>query len=221
MYKERCNVFRNIWFFSAAENKILREFTISNQVALPYSSRDQGIVLHGGGWGIGTYREAKEMLLASHHRLTMLAYAFEEIENHERIAYCMNDPDWSPWSQDEQGGYTFPPFATIEHGREPIFQNQDCYPLMFDVIRSAKAIVSKPGGYSLFESFAAATPFVFLEPFAEHEFVNAEFWISQGFGIWFKQWEKEHFSDRCIEKLHVNLLDARNQISQGGQYNAT
>ncbi|WP_159881528.1 hypothetical protein [Paenibacillus puerhi] len=221
VYGERCDAFRNVWFFSAEENQVLREFPITTLLPVPFSLRDKGVVLHGGGWGIGTYREAKKKLLDAGNRLHVLAYDLEEFVPHDQVQYYMNDPHWNPWSLNEQGKHSFPALALLKAGMEPKFRNQDCHPLLFDVIRNSKAIVSKPGGYSLFESFAAATPFVFLEPFARHEAVNAEFWINQGFGIWFEDWEQQHFSNRCLEELHKNLLHAREKFVQGGKYDAT
>jgi len=221
LYGERSHAFKNVRFFSAEHNRILREFPISDLPPLLFNQREAGIVVHGGGWGIGNYREAMNRLVAYRDRVAVLAFSPEEINPHPNITHYMHDPEWHPWSTDEDGRHGFPPLAVVEPGEAPSYYNQHHYPPLYDVIRNAKAIVSKPGGYSLFESFAAATPIVFLEPFAEHEAVNASFWIGQGFGIRFEQWAEDDYSDRSLEPLYRNLLLAKEIEFPGGRYDAT
>ncbi|CAM4456303.1 hypothetical protein FHS16_004284 [Paenibacillus endophyticus] len=221
LYGERCNAFKNVRFFSAEHNCILREFPITDLPPVPFKQRETGIVVHGGGWGIGNYREAMTQLAASRDRVAVLAFSPEEINPHKKITHYMHDPQWQPWLTNEDGQHSFPPLAVVEPGEDLSYYNRNHYPPLFDVIRNAKAIVSKPGGYSLFESFAAATPIVFLEPFAKHEAVNASFWIGQGFGIWFERWAEDNFSDRSLEPLYRNLLFAKEIEFPGGRYYAT
>lgn len=221
LYGDRCNAFKNIRFFSAEESRILREFPISDLPPVPFEQREAGVIVHGGGWGIGNYREAMPRLVEYRDRVAVLAFSLEEINPHKKITYYMHDPRWKPWSIAEDGQYGFPPLSVVELSEELSYYNQYHYPPLFDVIRNAKAIVSKPGGYSLFESFAAATPIVFLEPFAEHEAVNASFWIDQGFGIWFERWAEDDFSDQSLEPLYRNLLLAKEIEFPGGRYDAT
>lgn len=222
VYGERCDCYNHIWFFDQGANQMKYEITITDLEIIPYEDREERFLAHGGGWGIGTYQTIIDELLIEGMWIDALAYYHEDIVGHKQIRYHMNDPHWSPWIKSEAGCFQFPPLALIEPGQPPSYKNQQQYPLIFDIIRRSKAIISKPGGYSLCESLAAATPFIFLEPFGKHEESNAKFWINQGFGIWYEDWKAERFSDEVIQRLHLNLCGARNKNEDyGGLYDAT
>jgi UDP-N-acetylglucosamine:LPS N-acetylglucosamine transferase len=75
-------------------------------------------------------------------------------------------------------------------------------------VRGAKAVISKPGGGTLLDSLAAATPVVLLAPWGTPEASNGALWEALGFGIEFERWRETEFDDRVLEALHHNLLEA-------------
>jgi UDP-N-acetylglucosamine:LPS N-acetylglucosamine transferase len=76
-------------------------------------------------------------------------------------------------------------------------------------VREAMAVVSKPGGGTLLDSLAAATPIVLLTPWGEPEAKNGALWEELGFGIDFQRWRETGFDHRVLEDLHHRLLEAR------------
>ncbi|MBW5449236.1 hypothetical protein GE107_24735 [Cohnella sp. CFH 77786] len=216
VYGERTRPYRHVWFYDLQGERFTLQIPITEEAPVPFRDREERYIAHGGGWGIGTYARAVQELLDAGKQLDVLAYYDEDIKPHEQIRYFRNDPEWSPWIKDGQGRYPFPPLARIDHGEKPVYLNRESNPLLFDVIRNAAAIISKPGGYSLMESFAAATPFVFLEPFGRHEAANADYWIAQGFGIAYADWKSEGFRADILERLHDNLMRARERCNHYG-----
>ncbi|WP_419872630.1 hypothetical protein [Candidatus Pristimantibacillus sp. PTI5] len=221
VYRECDESFKHTWFYGREDEPMTRRIAMTDGTPAALHQREERYIVHGGGWGIGTYQSAAQELLQAGKRLNVLAYYDEDMKPHELIQYYRNDPAWSPWVMDESGRMQFPPLARIETGKAPQYVNHEHYPPLFDVILRSAAIISKPGGYSLMESMAAATPFVFLEPFAKHEASNASYWIKQGFGIRYEDWKAEHYAMDTLVRLHENLMRARDQlIDYGGEYDA-
>jgi UDP-N-acetylglucosamine:LPS N-acetylglucosamine transferase len=73
------------------------------------------------------------------------------------------------------------------------------------------AVVSKPGGGTLLDSLAAATPVVLLPPWGEPEAKNGALWEELGFGIDVERWRKTGFDHHVLEDLHHRLLMAGGQ----------
>ncbi|MCA0755184.1 hypothetical protein KP806_08995 [Paenibacillus sp. N4] len=216
VYGDRGGGFGHVWFYDPSGGGMSRRIAITEEAPIPLGEREERYLIHGGGWGIGTYRTAARELLEAGKRLDMLAYYDEDIIPHEQIQYFRNDPDWSPWVKNEEGRMQFPPLARLADGHAPSYGNQEKYPPLFDVIRRSAAIISKPGGYSLMESLAAATPLVFLEPFGKHEASNADYWIKQGFGIRYEDWKDGGFAVDMLEDLHENLVRANHYLIEYG-----
>ena len=80
---------------------------------------------------------------------------------------------------------------------------------MLELVRGAVAVVSKPGGATLLESFETATPLVFLAPYGAHEAENQGLWEHLGFGLSLEAWRGSGYSLEVLERLHANLLEAR------------
>jgi UDP-N-acetylglucosamine:LPS N-acetylglucosamine transferase len=76
-------------------------------------------------------------------------------------------------------------------------------------VREAIAVVSKPGGGTLLDSLAAATPVVLLAPWGGPEAKNGALWEELGFGIDFQRWRRTGFDQCVLEDLHHSLLAAR------------
>ncbi|MFB9328175.1 hypothetical protein ACFFSY_19780 [Paenibacillus aurantiacus] len=217
-YLDLCQRNNNIWLMHAASGRLLSRIHVTDDEPVPFAKRRRACLIHGGGWGMGTYQSKIPELRDAGIMLDIMAYYPEEAENgREGERFFLVDPDWSPWLTDERGDYTFPPFAEIEPGRQPRFLNNPSYPLLFDVTRQDIAVISKPGGSTLVDSLAAATPIVFLEPFGPHEQKNADLWIRHGFGIAYDDWRRSGFSTAIFEELHANLTRERNKLHDLGR----
>jgi hypothetical protein len=99
--------------------------------------------------------------------------------------YFMIDPDWHPWHDNG-----FPPFGQVGANGLVRFERGRAHHDSFHLTRSAMAVLSKPGGGTLMDSLAAATPLVLLDPFGDHESRNAALWTRLGFGIPFADWAR-------------------------------
>ncbi|MGG1618893.1 UDP-glucuronosyltransferase [Paenibacillus sp. NRS-1782] len=186
---------------------------VTGHQPLAYAERNGRLVLHGGGWGIGTYQQKAEELEQSGYGLDIAAYRTEDIVRHASSDrdYFMNDPQWRTWMRDAWDKLTFPPFARVPVEGRPDFRLHGAYHGVYDIIRTAAAVISKPGAGALIDSLAATTPLVLLEPFGTHERKNAEIWKAQGFGIDFEEWRSLRFDRGVLERLHFNLLNERSK----------
>ena len=212
LYEESFNVVR---FYDAEKCSV--EFCIDTNLGapMPYDRRNGHLVVHGGGMGIGTYRERVPFLEKVGF---LLDVAFHSSTTEPRpdltsCAYYQDDPDWRAWHRGASGDYSFPPFGRISSEEDPQrFQPQTGCNGLHRVIRESSAIVSKPGAGTLIDSLASATPVILLEPFGPHEEENAKLWVACGFGISYQEWEKANFSRERLCEMHANLLAAKLKI---------
>jgi UDP-N-acetylglucosamine:LPS N-acetylglucosamine transferase len=173
--------------------------------------RGRRVVVHGGGWGLGTYRRVVPELSATS------SYALDVITSHatDQVPLGATDrqfvpaPDWQPWQRDRGGELTFPPLCEVSHDITVRHLRDDLLPPAHRLVRGAAAIVSKPGGGTMIDSLAAATPVVLLEPCGAAEARNGELWEHLGFGISFDRWRSTGFPISTLAELHRNLLAAR------------
>lgn len=190
------------------EAQRLEHSLFTPQKALPrFADREDRLVIHGGGWGMGVFQTKIPELNEQGIGLNIMVYFKEEgFKPDARNRYFMVDPDWRPWHQDHLGRVMFPPFGEIYGETAEFFINRDEYHELFYVGARSKGIVSKPGGSTLVDSLASATPIIFLDALSDHEARNAELWTGLGFGIAYDDWAKSGFSFAVLEKLHQNLL---------------
>jgi hypothetical protein len=205
--------YRQIWFWKWDDRRLNYEVPVTDQKPLSYSQRNHRFVIHGGGWGMGTYNSKISELESKGCKLDIVAYYPEEIGPGKEHRYFMIDPGWAPWMKNKNGRHEFPPMAEIKPGEIANYKNKECYHELFDTIREAKAIVSKPGGSTLADSLASATPIIMLAPFGEAEDKNAKIWEYLGFGISYENWKKSDFSMDILEKLHLNLINKGSTIN--------
>ena len=170
---------------------------------IPYKNRRKELVIHGGGWGLGTYKETIKRLTNT-WKLNVVAYNESESEDNNSIKYYMNMSKWKAWEPDIDGNYTFPPYVILNE--KPIcYHYTKKYHWLFELILNCKAIISKPGAGTLIDSIATATPLIMLEPFGSHEYKNSIIWEALGFGITFSKWEKSGYSIDLLEQMHYKL----------------
>jgi hypothetical protein len=168
--------------------------------------RQDRVVVHGGGWGMGSYRRAVEKLSERELSMDIICYERNDIKNIKGSRNFMIDPCWKPWEMTDSA-YIFPPFAEVKADACPVFEIPDHHPAVYDLVSQARAVISKPGGATLLDSFSSATPLVFMnEPFGDYEEKNGELWRMLGFGIDFDTWCKSNFSIPLLNDLHENII---------------
>ncbi|WP_030378752.1 MULTISPECIES: hypothetical protein [unclassified Streptomyces] len=185
---------------------------VSAKPPVPWADRAGRLLVHGGGWGLGTYRERADELVEHRFGLDMIAYEPSDVDHGKPGArYFMMDPRWHPWHDD---GY--PPFAEVEPGHTGAtgtvdvsalpFARKAEYPHAFDLARNAVAVMSKPGAGTLLDGLWAATPLVILESWSDSERRNGELWRELGLGITFEDWRATDFSLGVLAELHERIL---------------
>lgn len=212
-FKEAGKAFNNIWLFSCEERRLIYEIPVSEEKPLNFKERDDRFVVHGGGWGMGTYQSKIPELDAMGMNLDIVAYDYSEtigIKKGNRT--FMIDPQWAPWLKNKDGLHEFPLFGEVVEGKKPTFKNKPEHHEFYDVISLSKGIVSKPGGATMLDSLSSATPMIMLEPFGDYEQKNSELWSYLGFGISYDKWKETGFSIEILEKLHNNLLNTRGTL---------
>ncbi|OAB27085.1 hypothetical protein PMSD_24235 [Paenibacillus macquariensis subsp. defensor] len=216
VYGDRCDQFNNLWLYPTGENRIAHTITVSEEEPIPFQERETRYLIHGGGWGIGTYKDKIIELTESDITLNIIAYYNGDIKpkSHDSYKsashqYFMLDPSWSPWQRNTVNEFGFPPFAEVSQGKECIFESGGTYPKAFEVMRNSLGIISKPGGATLLDSLAAATPLIYLEPFGEHERSNAQLWESLGLGISYVAWKEQDYAVNILADIHHSLLNAK------------
>ena len=198
------------WFFSLKEKDVSNYFAISDNKIVPFEERDERFIIHGGGWGIGTYKQKVQKLESFGLKLDIINYEHQDIDKLNNVhRYFLIDPNWNAWEHDETGNYQFPPFGQIINNNEIEYLKNNDYPEVYNIIRKNVGIISKPGGATILDSLSSATPIIFLDPFGDYERKNAELMIDLGFGIWYEDWEKSSFSIESLEHCHNNLVKSR------------
>jgi hypothetical protein len=200
----------NNWLLSYDDQRIIAELNTTELPPLPFARRRERFLTHGGGWGMGTYLKKLPELHAAGFNLDVVIHELGEapaVASADR--YWMIDPDWSPWLKDQDQKHQFPPLGEVIPGQEVEFKNNPDHPMIFEITREVKGVITKPGGSTLLDSLAAATPLIFLAPFGAHEAKNAALWEKLGFGIDYDTWRKAGFPVDVLERMHENLAAAR------------
>jgi hypothetical protein len=207
---------REIWLWHGDSNSLVYEISIGQHAPLSFEQRQPRVMIHGGGWGIGTYQDRAKALAAAGFALDLVVHNPDEAAflQPNDCAYQLQ-PDWHAWQRDVEGELQFPPMNMLNHGESvPCEQNAD-YHLLYDVIRRNQAIISKPGGCTLIDSLASATPVILLEPYGYAEARNSAIWQHLGFGISYADWRASGYSLERLAVLHANLV---NRTQRGVDY---
>lgn len=190
---------------------------------VPWEEREERVLVHGGGWSLGTYRDAARRLEAAGVGIDLVlgtADADPVTAPGGRTRCFRIDPRWNAW--DDPG---FPPLRLIggksagttaaghADTESPPWARGDgpAHP-SFELTRHARATVSKPGGGSLLDGLWAATPTVLLESFGAHEERNAELWIRLGLGVRMDAWQRSGYSGELLLALHRRALELRSRV---------
>jgi hypothetical protein len=200
---------RHVWLLDAEGATIPRTIPVTAEDPLPWSVREPRALCHGGGWGMGTYRDRGRELLDRGIDLDVVIHDPADSEALPRTGarLFLIDPDWAPWHDDG-----FPPFGELTPAGAVGYRRGRSHHESFGLARRASAIISKPGGGTLLDSLWSATPMVLLEPVGSHEAANAHLWERLGFGVGYHRWLEHGCSFELLRSLHRNLLVARSRI---------
>nr|WP_154891618.1 UDP-glucuronosyltransferase [Paenibacillus xylanexedens] len=185
------------------DNMAIRyEIPVLPGTTLPFESRKRRLVVHGGGWGMGTYQSTIPELASHNYGLDIVAYDWKEAKPNPDHRYWMNDPEWCSWVKSANGLHEFPPYIEIAGEDTNSYTAEADHHWLYDVASEAMAIVAKPGAGTLIDSLASETPLILLEPFGSHELSNLELWESLGFGIRYEKWREMDFSVDILKEMH-------------------
>jgi hypothetical protein len=203
---------RELWLWNWERRALGRHLPVPAGAPLPFGKRARRLVAHGGGWGLGTYAAVLTELSTAGYALDVLGPGSAHWVGRGPLdRRYVSDPDWHPWVPNAAGDLTFPPLGEVRPDGEVRYRSQPRFPAAHVNVREAMAVVSKPGGGTLLDSLAAATPVVLLAPWGQPEAKNGALWEELGFGIDFERWRKTGFDNRVLEDLHHRLLEAREQ----------
>lgn len=203
--------FESTWFNNWQKGEINFHLSVADLPSIPFKERKDSVVIHGGGWGMGTYKEKIGQLDELDFNLTVVGYEHNDLKSiNPKHSYYLLDPDWNTWDLNEEGRHEFPPLISMdEPGKDGIYFKNSEFPPIYKVINDSKAIISKPGAGTLMDSLSSATPLVILEPFGEYERKNGLLWEKFGLGISYSDWEATGFDVKILENLHCNLLNMK------------
>ena len=203
---------RELWLWNWRRRALGRRLPVPAGAPLPFADRARRLVAHGGGWGLGTYADVLTELSLAGYALDVLSPDSPDWDGRGPLdRRYVSDPEWHPWVRNAAGDFTFPPLGEVRADGEVCYRSEPGFPAAHVNVREAMAVVSKPGGGTLLDSLAAATPVVLLAPWGEPEAKNGALWEELGFGIDFQRWRETGFDHRVLEGLHHRLLAAGEQ----------
>lgn len=200
-----------VWFHSWEKQKINYYMNVDGLSPLPFNERNNNLVIHGGGWGLGDYEAKGEELTTTDFNLSVIVYEKRDLEKaNAKFDFYFLDPEWNIWDQ-ENDQHNFPPLFRIDRKNQNQMKRLDNsqFSPLYEIVRKSKAIISKPGAGTLIDSLSSATPIIILEPYGNSENKNGLLWIKHGLGMSFDDWRKTSFSLEALEKMHQNLLNIR------------
>ena len=204
---------RTLYLFEYEKIKLHYHLKVTSQRPIAFEQRENRFLIHGGGWGMGTYKSKIKQCEQRGQLLDVMAYYENELPTEKTSnRFFMVDPHWNPWIKNNSNEHTFPPMAHVIDAKNPHYTNRPEYHELFYIGAQNKAIISKPGGSTLIDSFASATPIVFIDPFGPHESYNAALWEDLGFGLSYEKWEKADFSDKILFNCYNNILKAYDTV---------
>src|SRR5204863_9619451 len=109
---------RDVWFVRWEGRALNHRLDVCGRPPFPWTGRSGRLLAHGGGWGIGTYRDRARALDPSLWPLDILAYEPGEVAQAPRGARAfLLDPGWTPW---KAGADWFPPLGQVEPGKAAV-----------------------------------------------------------------------------------------------------
>lgn len=207
--------YNETWLFGSSDNKLEYKISVGHHNPLPFDTRENRFLVHGGGWGIGANRNRIEEISQNGYLMDIVVYEKDEIYKATwGNRHYLNDLEWNPWEKNSDGQLEYPITYELDvSGNLKSFDAKE-YHSVYELCRNAKGIISKPGGGTLLDSLASATPIIFTEAIAKHERANAHFWEEFGFGISYDKWRESGFSIEILGLLHNNLVKERERARE-------
>jgi hypothetical protein len=204
---------REIWLWHGGKQGLVNKISVTDEGIIPFGERDHRLLMHGGGWSLGTYKARAAELAETRYALDIIANKSADISNKRAgDRYYGLDPNWQPWQRATGGRHQFPPMGLLDGSSEISYTANSDHHELYNVICRSKAIVSKPGGCTLIDSLASATPVVLLEPYGYAEKRNADIWQFLGFGISFSDWRDTGYDELVLKELHENILKKTDEV---------
>lgn len=198
--------YRDSFLYDMETMQIRYEIPVSPQAPLAFADRKKRLVVHGGGWGLGTYQSKIPELAEHGFGLDIVAYDLKEAKPDPAFRYFMNDPAWAAWVKGDNGLHEFPPYCEITADGVKRYESKAENHWLYDIASEAMAIVAKPGAGTLIDSLAAGIPLILLEPFGSHEQQNAKLWEKLGYGISYENWKETGFSTEPLAAMHEAIM---------------
>lgn len=204
--------YNEVWLYEFESKSINFQIPVTTYNPIPLADRPNRFLIHGGGWGVGTYQGKIPELQQRNIPLDIVIHELQEVALRKDQDRCfMVDPSWCAWEENANGCHEFPPLSEIYDNKPPEFKNKKDYHDLLDITGSARAIIGKPGAGTMIDSLATATPLIMLEPCGEHEKKNALLWEHLGYGISYSRWEELNFSSEVLQELHERLIVGRKE----------
>jgi hypothetical protein len=191
-------------FFNAAGGTVQYKLMPPEIAALPFTDRENSLLVHGGGWNLGNYSQLASAIPGSLYKKYIVQQRNDGAGHQaEAVEAVQATHTWNPLHNSEDF-YRFPSYVTssnpqyIHHG-------------LWQLIGRCKAIVSKPGGMTLMDSLVTATPLVMLDPAGKNEEDNAKLWLQLGLGIHYADWQATGFDGSVLGAIHNRLLEQQQQ----------
>jgi hypothetical protein len=200
---------REIWLWNWARRALDWQIPTASDPPPPLDERERRLVVHGGGWGLGTYLDVLPELASVDGCALDVIAAADWPGRRPSDRRFVHRPGWHAWQRDSGGELAFPPLGEVEADGSIRYLPDARVAPAHGLVREAVAVVSKPGGGTLIDSLAAATPIVLLDPAGDAEARNGDLWQQLGLGIRFDRWRATGFDLDVLAELHDNLLAAR------------
>ncbi len=192
-------------FFHLASRKIKYTFRIPSLINSLYSRRENAVVVHGGGWGLGNFIQKTAVLEKKEYCRKIIIKNLSDFNPaQKKSVYYLNDPDWDPLTN-ENPANIFPPLGRIINNNHIEYVYFPDHHASLKLINESKAVISKPGGMTLADAIITETPFIYLEPMGANEEGNKILIDQYKIGTSFNEWEKNGFSDQRLQEFHINI----------------
>lgn len=201
---------REIWLWHGDSGQLVNQISVNNEGFKNYSERKKRLVLHGGGWGLGDYKDKVAALNNTDYQLDVVIHNKNEIGDGDTgNRFFRTPPEWKPWHRNGDSQFEFPPVEQLVGCEGVPLEMVDYHPF-YNIVANSKAVISKPGGCTLIDSLASATPVVLLEPYGYAEKRNQQIWIELGFGVSFEAWQESGYDLSVLDELHKNIVTRNN-----------
>jgi len=188
-------------FFSSSAQKIKYVLNIPELQTIPYSARENEVIIHGGGWSLGDFISTKDQFTDAYH-VNLIVHKIEAgISEDEHVTLYANEPEWNPLYKDG-----FPAFGKIFKNGTAQFNTSQKHPGILKVIAKSKAIVSKPGGMTLMDSLISETPLLFLKSVGKNEDANKILWETLQLGIPIDVWQKHKDKGAILREIQQRIV---------------